>query len=93
MNRAADVLADPQLRHRKLFADMVHPLFDIALPAETGPAPFRNIPPAEMRPAPEPGEHSREVCQKVLGLSTAEIDELIDDGALFTTSSAQRKVR
>ncbi|MGE5694592.1 MAG: CaiB/BaiF CoA transferase family protein [Candidatus Sericytochromatia bacterium] len=86
MNRAADVLADPQIRHREVFADMAHPLFDIALPAETGPAPFRNIPPAAMRPAPMPGEHSREVCHTVLGLSAAEIDVLIDDGALFATS-------
>ena len=96
MNRAADVLADPQIQHRKLFADMAHPLFDILLPTETGPAPYRNIPSAELRPAPMPGEHSREVCQKVLGLGTAEMDELIADGALFTSPTyahAQGKVR
>ena len=91
MNRPADVLADPQLQHRKLFAHMAHPLFDAALPSETGPAPFRNIPPAELRPAPMPGEHSPEVCQKVLGLSTAEVDELIADGALFTSSTTPRE--
>ena len=69
---------------------MAHPLFDQPLSAETGPAPFRNIPPAELRPAPMPGEHSREVCQTVLGLSTAEVDELIADGALFTSSTPPR---
>jgi crotonobetainyl-CoA:carnitine CoA-transferase CaiB-like acyl-CoA transferase len=85
MNRAPDVLEHPQLRHRKLFTDMVHPLFDQPLPTESGPAPYRNIPPAELRPAPMPGEHTREVCQKVLGLDPAEIDRLIADGVLFTS--------
>ena len=90
MNRPADVLADPQIQHRKLFADMAHPLFDFLLPTETDPAPYRDIPPAELRPAPMPGEHSREVCQKVLGLDPAEIDKLIADGALFTSPISAR---
>ncbi len=84
MNRAVDVLADPQVAHRKLFTDMVHPLFDVAMPSETGPAPYRHIPPAELRPAPTPGEHTREICQKVLALGTEEIDRLIAEGVLFT---------
>ena len=33
MNRPPDVLDDPQLRDRKLFSDMTHPLFDQLLPA------------------------------------------------------------
>jgi crotonobetainyl-CoA:carnitine CoA-transferase CaiB-like acyl-CoA transferase len=85
MNRPAELLTDPQLEHRKFFTAMAHPLFDAPLPSETGPAPYRNIPPAELRPAPMPGEHTREVCQKILGLDTAEIDRLISDGALFAS--------
>ena len=84
MNRAVDVLADPQVAHRKLFTDMVHPLFDVAMPSETGPAPYRHIPPAELRPAPTPGEHTREICHKVLALGTEEIVRLIAEGVLFT---------
>ncbi len=84
MNRAVDVLADPQVRHRKLFTDLVHPLFDVGMPSETGPAPYRHIPPAELRPAPMPGEHTREICQKLLALKTKEIDRLIGEGVLFT---------
>jgi crotonobetainyl-CoA:carnitine CoA-transferase CaiB-like acyl-CoA transferase len=91
MNRPADVLADPQIEHRKLFTDMAHPLFDVGLPSETGPALYRNIPPAELRPAPMPGEHTREVCQKVLGLATADIDRLIADGVLFTSPITSRR--
>lgn len=84
MNRAVDVLADPQLTFRKVFSDMVHPLFDAPIPSETGPAPYRHIPAAELRPAPMPGEHTREICQKLLALDAAEIDRLIADGVLFT---------
>ncbi|SRX92279.1 hypothetical protein MSP7336_00504 [Mycobacterium shimoidei] len=84
MNRPADVLADPQVSHRKMLSDMVHPLFEAPLPAESGVAPYRNIPPAELRPAPTLGEHTREVCGKLLGLADAEIDRLINAGVLFT---------
>jgi crotonobetainyl-CoA:carnitine CoA-transferase CaiB-like acyl-CoA transferase len=84
MNRAADVLTDPQIRHRKLFSDMVHPLFDAPMPTETSPAPYTRIPPAELRPAPMPGEHTREICQKVLAMDTEDVDRLIADGVLFT---------
>jgi crotonobetainyl-CoA:carnitine CoA-transferase CaiB-like acyl-CoA transferase len=88
MNRPVDVLDDPQVRYRKLFSDMVHPLFDAPMPSEAGPAPYLHIPPAALRPAPMPGEHTREVCQKLLGLDTDKIERLIAAGVLFTASSA-----
>ena len=84
MNRAIDVLTDRQLTFRKVFSDMIHPLFDAPMPSETGPAPYRHIPPAELRPAPMPGEHTREICQKLLAMDADEIDRLIADGVLFT---------
>ena len=86
MNRAVDVLADPVLLHRKLLTDMVHPLFDLPMPTETGPAPYVHIPRAELRPAPMPGEHTHEICQKLLALDTDEIDRLIAEGVLFTST-------
>jgi len=86
MNRPPDVLDDPQLRERKLFSDMRHPLFDHPLPAETGPAPFRHIPPAPQRPAPLPGQDTREICHKVLGMSSDETEQLINDGVLFAST-------
>ena len=86
MNRPVDVLDDPQVRHRRLYSDMVHPLFDKALPTDTGPAPYLRIPPSELRPAPMPGEHTRDICQKLLGIDAGEIDRLIGDGALFVSS-------
>jgi crotonobetainyl-CoA:carnitine CoA-transferase CaiB-like acyl-CoA transferase len=84
MNRAVDVLVDPQLTFRKVFSDMTHPLLDAPMPTETGPAPYRHIPPAELRPAPMPGEHTREICQKLLAMDADETDRLIADGVLFT---------
>jgi crotonobetainyl-CoA:carnitine CoA-transferase CaiB-like acyl-CoA transferase len=84
MNRAVDVLADPQITFRKVFSEMTHPLFDAPMPTETGPAPYLHIAPAELRPAPMPGEHTREICQKLLALDADEIERLIAEGVLFT---------
>jgi crotonobetainyl-CoA:carnitine CoA-transferase CaiB-like acyl-CoA transferase len=83
MNRAIDILTDPQVSFRRLYRDMFHPLFDAAMPSETGPAPYTNIPQAELRPAPMPGEQTREVCRTVLGLTAEETGRLIADGVLF----------
>ncbi len=87
MNRPPDILEDAQLRQRKLFSSMAHPLFDHPLPAETGPASFRHIPPAPQRPAPLPGQDTREICRKVLGMDTEETERLISDGVLFASDS------
>ncbi|MCB0933908.1 MAG: CoA transferase [Mycobacterium sp.] len=83
MNRPDEVYHHPQLRWRNMLADMTHPLFDVPLPAETGPAPFRNIPPAPQRPAPLPGADTRRICHDVLGMSAEQTNQLIDDGVLF----------
>jgi crotonobetainyl-CoA:carnitine CoA-transferase CaiB-like acyl-CoA transferase len=84
MYRAADVPTDPQVAFRRLYSDMTHPLFDVPMLSETGPAPFTRIPAAEFRPAPTPGEQTRQICHEVLGLSAEETDRLIADGVLFT---------
>ncbi|WP_421845592.1 CaiB/BaiF CoA transferase family protein [Mycobacterium sp.] len=83
MNRPPDILEDPQLIERKLYRDMAHPLIDRMLPAETGPAPFRHIPPAPQRPAPQAGQDTREIWRELLGMNTQEIERSFDDGVLF----------
>ena len=83
MHRPPDLLEDPQLIARELYSDMTHPLIDRPLPAETGPAPFRHIPPAPQRPAPLPGQDTVEVCRGLLGMGTGEIEQLLNDGVLF----------
>ena len=87
MYRATDLHDDPQLQLRNVFADMVHPLFDVPLPTEAGPAPYRHIPPAPQRPAPLPGADTRQVCRDVLGLADDDIEQLIADGVLFATAA------
>lgn len=83
MCRATDLQDDPQLRSRKVLSDMAHPLFDMPLTAEAGPALYRHIPPALQRPAPLPGADTRQVCRDVLGMTADDIDQLIADGVLF----------
>ena len=55
MNRPMTSMSIPQLRWRNLLADMVHPLFEVPLPAETGPARF-----ATSRPPRSARHRSRE---------------------------------
>ena len=83
MYRPDEVYDHPQLRLRNVLTDMAHPLFDVPLPAETGPALFRNIPPAPQRPAPLPGADTRQICRAVLGMTNERTQELIDAGVLF----------
>jgi crotonobetainyl-CoA:carnitine CoA-transferase CaiB-like acyl-CoA transferase len=84
MQRPPDLLEDPQLIDRKLYSDMAHPLIDRPLPAETGAAPFRHIPPAPQRPAPVPGQDTVEVCRGLLGMGAGQIEQLVNDRVLFT---------
>ena len=86
MYRAVDVLHDPQVRARGVYTDLVHPLFEEPMPSESGPAPYRHIPAAEHRPAPQPGQQTRQICCGVLGLTTEEVDEVIADKVLFETT-------
>lgn len=83
MQRGADLLDDPQVAARELYCDMTHPLFGTALPTETRPARYRHIPPAELRPAPVLGQHTRDVCRRWLAMNDARIDHLIAEDVLF----------
>lgn len=71
------------MRHRGLYTDMVHPLLDNPLPSETGPARYRHIAPAELRPAPMLGQHTRDIGLRTLGLASDELERLISEGVLF----------
>jgi benzylsuccinate CoA-transferase BbsF subunit len=72
---------DPQLRHRGHFAVLDHP--------EMGPSAYNSPPftlsgagPVMREPAPLLGQHTRQVCTDLLGLSDAEIDDLAGAGVL-----------
>lgn len=85
MYRPDQVYEHPQLRWRNVLSDMTHPLFDVPLPAETGPAPFRTIPAAPQRPAPLPGADTRRICSDLLAMGDDEVERLIAEGVLFAT--------
>jgi crotonobetainyl-CoA:carnitine CoA-transferase CaiB-like acyl-CoA transferase len=89
MYRPEEIYDHPQLRWRQVLTDMPHPLFDSPLPAETGPARFRNIPDAPQRPAPLPGADTRLVCRDVLGMTDQRTQELIDAGVMFAAEDRQ----
>jgi crotonobetainyl-CoA:carnitine CoA-transferase CaiB-like acyl-CoA transferase len=90
MCRPPDVLADAQIRLRRVFSDMIHPLLPAPLPSEAGCAPYRHIPAAEQRPAPMPGQHTREICHEVLHMDADETDRLIAEGVLFSWTEPDR---
>jgi crotonobetainyl-CoA:carnitine CoA-transferase CaiB-like acyl-CoA transferase len=93
MYRAVDVLPDPQVCYRGLYAEMTHPLFDAPMPAETHSAPYRHVPDADVRPAPIVGEHTREICDKLPGMDANEVDRLIAKGVLFSGTEPTEPTR
>jgi crotonobetainyl-CoA:carnitine CoA-transferase CaiB-like acyl-CoA transferase len=93
MYRPDEVYDHAQLRYRSVLADMAHPFFDVPLPAETGPAPFRNIPQAPQHPAPLPGADTRRICRDVLAISDDDVEQLICDGVLFVTEKPKVPAR
>ena len=82
MQRVTEYGGDPQLTARGYFRHLAQPQIAEPLPTENGPAHFRRIPDPPLRPAPLAGEHTREICTKVLGMSANEIDALVAAGVL-----------
>ena len=98
--QAAGVAAGPMYRPDEVYSTsaaalakrlgrMVHPLFEVPLPAETGPAPFRNIPASPQRPAPLPGADTRRICRDVLGMTEQHTAQLMAAGVLFDAEDRQ----
>ncbi|KAA1394221.1 CaiB/BaiF CoA-transferase family protein [Aeromicrobium ginsengisoli] len=82
MVRLPELLDDPQLQHRGTFATLHHPVLDHELPTEAVASVYGVAPPLLLGPAPAVGEHTREVCRDVLGLSEDRIERLLADGVL-----------
>ena len=81
MMRPDDHESDPHLLSRGVSRELHQPgLGDVRL--EDGPFRSRNIPPIRVSPAPEHGEHTREICAAELGLSPAEIEALLAGGVI-----------
>ena len=87
MQRPAEFEADPQLQARGFFRVLEQPGLE---PRAVDNAPFRSrrIPAPVDVTAPEPGEHTREICIELLGMSAGEIHRLIAGGVLEEPATA-----
>lgn len=81
VQRSAEALRDPQLVHLNAFVELDHP--------SVGRRIYPNVPFkisgmsfSPSRRAPLFGEHTREICRELLGLSEAEIERLKGEGVL-----------
>jgi len=81
MQRAAEYEDDPQLRARDFLRTFEQPGLE---PMAIEHAPFRSelIPAPANTPAPEPGEHTREICTGLLGMDPDDVDRLVANGVL-----------
>ena len=81
MQRGEEYERDPQLLSREFFAAFEQPGLE---PRTIERAPFHSqrIPDPQPAPAPELGEHTREVCSELLGMGEDQIERLIAAGAL-----------
>jgi crotonobetainyl-CoA:carnitine CoA-transferase CaiB-like acyl-CoA transferase len=81
MLRPGDHEQDPHLVSRGVHRELHQPGLGVVR-LEDGPFRSRAIPPVRVTPAPQHGEHTREICAGVLGLSHPEIDALFAAGVL-----------
>jgi crotonobetainyl-CoA:carnitine CoA-transferase CaiB-like acyl-CoA transferase len=81
MMRPDDHEADPHLRSRGAYGELDQPGLGVVR-MENGPFRSRAVPPVRMTPAPEHGEHTREICSTVLGMTDDEIEDLLAAGVL-----------
>jgi crotonobetainyl-CoA:carnitine CoA-transferase CaiB-like acyl-CoA transferase len=74
-------MSDPQLAHRGYPKLVIQPDYEAILlegPLFLG----SDFPDVIVTPAPKLGEHTREIAERLLGLSTSEIDALMEEGVL-----------
>jgi crotonobetainyl-CoA:carnitine CoA-transferase CaiB-like acyl-CoA transferase len=81
MMRPDDHEQDPHLLARGVWRELHQPgLGGVRL--EDGPFRSRSVAPVRVSPAPQHGEHTREICATVLGLPQPEIEALFAAGVL-----------
>ena len=75
-----DIMEDPQLRHRGYYMESSHPeIGDVYCPSNGF---ILSESKAPMARSPLLGEHTREVCCEILGISEDDFVDLMVDGAL-----------
>lgn len=84
MLRVGELLTDPHLAERRYFARLSQPTMDEALPTEARPAHSLGLADPPVRPAPLPGQHTRELAGELLGLDEERTEKLVEEGVLET---------
>ena len=82
MLRIAEHLSDPHLTGRGFLTPTRHPLLAWPVPGERASAVFERMPDPRLDPAPLAGQQTREIAARLLGLSAADVQSLLDDGVL-----------
>jgi crotonobetainyl-CoA:carnitine CoA-transferase CaiB-like acyl-CoA transferase len=77
----AQALQLPQVAHRRVVQDLVHPLAG-TVPNIASPMRFSGMPVVHDRPAPTLGQHTRTVLREQLNLSDGELQTLADAGVI-----------
>ncbi|WP_328395871.1 CaiB/BaiF CoA transferase family protein [Nocardia sp. NBC_00416] len=93
MVRLPELLTDPHLTARATYTEVEHELLPMTLPATARAAAFAEIADPPVRQAPIAGEHTREVCAGVLGMTETEIDEMVRAGVLQPPATDPARVR
>ena len=73
---------DPQLRHRGMYTELEHPMLG-NWKFQNAPFKLEKSPARISEPPPMIGQHNREIFEKLLGLTLAEIFEAYDDGTFW----------
>lgn len=81
INSLEQVFADPQIRHRRMRVELLHPLRG-PVPGVASPVKFSATPTRCDVAPPVLGEHTREILREMLGYTEEEIDELQRSGAI-----------
>jgi benzylsuccinate CoA-transferase BbsE subunit len=81
VNTFSDVLADPQLADRDFFETVTDPVTGLGMIYPGRPYRIDGLGPLVVRPAPTPGEHTREVFERMLGVPTGELHYLEKEDA------------
>ena len=83
LNTIADVVADPQVRHRKMIQEVTHPVAG-TLPVANTPVRLSRSESGIAGPPPSMGEHTVEVLGELLGLTAEEVEALREAGVVAT---------
>jgi formyl-CoA transferase len=79
-----ETVRDPHLAARGMFIDLDHPRAGKVRTANN-PIKFSLTPTERKTAAPTLGQHSKEILSGILGLSDAQIDDLINNGVVAST--------